>query len=165
MIRGIHHVTVHVRDLDRMKQFYIDAFGFESLGYDASWANNPDIDEIVDVPGSAARSIMLSAGNCYLEIFQYNAPAPDDAMRPRKPYEHGYTHFCVDVTDIEAEVERLSKLGMSFTRRGGQGKPIDVGIVKAIYGQDPEGNLIELQETLSGCDFGAEKLAKANLVG
>ena len=32
MIRGIHHVAVHVRDMDRMMKFYKDAFGFEVVG-------------------------------------------------------------------------------------------------------------------------------------
>jgi catechol 2,3-dioxygenase-like lactoylglutathione lyase family enzyme len=163
MIRGIHHFTVHVRDLPRMKRFYMEAFGFEDPGYEGAWSDNAQIDEIVDVPNSAARSAMLIAGNCYLEIFQYSAPKPDDSTAPRKPHEHGYTHFCVDVTDIDAEVERLSKLGMTFHRARGRGRPVDVGIVKAIYGRDPEGNLIEIQETLPGCSFDAKRLPKASI--
>lgn len=74
MIRGIHHFTVHVRDLAKMKRFYMEAFGFEDPGYEGSWSNDARIDEIVDVPNSAARSAMLIAGNCYLEIFQYSVP-------------------------------------------------------------------------------------------
>ena len=163
MIRGIHHVTVHVRDLERMARFYIEAFGFQDMNFAGGWENSPEIDYIVDVPGSAARSLMLSAGNCYLELFQYSQPAPDDAAQPLQPYQHGYTHFCVDVTDIEAEVERLRGVGMTFDRPQGPGKPVDVGIVKAIYGRDPEGNLIELQETAADCAFDARHLAKARL--
>jgi hypothetical protein len=30
--------------------------------------------------------------------------------------------------------------------------------VKSIYGRDPEGNLIELQETAAHCDFRMDKL-------
>lgn len=165
MIRGIHHFTVHVRDLERMKRFYVEAFGFQDPGFAGGWENSPEIDEIVDIRGSAARSLMLVAGNCYLELFQYSNPRPDDAMRPREPYEHGYTHFCVDVTGIEAEVERLRGLGMTFDRPHGPGKPVDVGIVKALYGRDPEGNLIELQETAEGCVFEAKRLPKASIAG
>ena len=32
VITGIHHVAVHVRDLDRMLKFYSEAFGFERVG-------------------------------------------------------------------------------------------------------------------------------------
>lgn len=164
MIRGIHHVTIHVRDFDRMKRFYIEAMGFHAVDDGSGWDHSPEIDEIVGVPQSAARSIMLSAGNCFLEMFQYSAPVPDDRAVPLRPHDHGYTHFCLDVTDIDTVVEHLAKHGMSFDRGGRQGSAVDVGVVKAIYGRDPEGNLIEIQETLPGCTFGAEKLAKASLV-
>ena len=56
--------------------------------------------------------------------------------------------------DIEKEFERLKGLGMTFSQPG----PIDVGHVKSIYGRDPEGNLIELQQTAAHCDFRMDKL-------
>ena len=140
MIRGIHHVAVHVHDMDRMIEFYREAFGFEMVGEPFEWSDDEFIDRIVDVPGSAARGAMLRAGTCYLEMFQYSKPAPGSA-RGLNPFDKGYTHFCVDVTDIEEEFERLRGLGMTF----GQPAPIDVGHVKTIYGRDPEGNLIEIQ--------------------
>lgn len=148
MIRGIHHVAVHVRNLDKMIQFYRDAFGFEVVGEPFEWESDTFIDKIVDVPGSAARGAMLRAGNCYLEMFEFKAPQPE-SVEPKKAYDKGYTHFCVDVTEIEHEFERLKGLGMTF----GQPAPVDVGHVKSIYGRDPEGNLIEIQETREHCDF------------
>jgi glyoxylase I family protein len=148
MIRGIHHVAVHVRDLDRMIGFYRDAFGFEVVGEPFAWRDSEFIDRIVDVPQSAARGAMLRAGSCYLEMFEYSEPKPA-VSKPLQPYDKGYTHFCVDATDIEHEVPRLRGLGMSFNQAG----PIDVGHVKSIYGRDPEGNLIEIQQTAAHCDF------------
>lgn len=148
MIRGIHHVAVHVRDFERMLAFYREAFGFEVVGEAFSWSEDEFIDTIVDVKHSAAKGAMLRAGTCYMEMFEYSAPAPD-SDRPLNPQDKGYTHFCVDVTDIEEEFQRLRKLGMTFS----QTAPIDVGHVKTIYGRDPEGNLIEIQETQADCDF------------
>lgn len=163
MIRGIHHVSVHVRDLEKMTQFYCDAFGFEDTGFNGGWADAPELDEIVGVPNSAASSKMLVAGNCYLELFRYSNPKPDDSAVASDPFTNGYTHFCVDVVGIEEEVERLAGLGMTFERAHGRAKPVDVGIVKALYGRDPEGNLIELQETAADCAFDARYLPKASL--
>jgi glyoxylase I family protein len=153
MIRGIHHVAVHVRDMTKMMQFYRDAFGFEVVGEPFSWENSEFIDRIVDVPNSAARGAMLRAGTCYMELFQYSAPKPT-VSQALQPFDKGYTHFCVDCTDIEREFERLKGLGMTFSQPG----PIDVGHVKSIYGRDPEGNLIELQQTAPHCDFPLNKL-------
>jgi glyoxylase I family protein len=153
MIRGIHHVAVHVRDLERMVRFYKDAFGFELVGEEFSWKEEPVLDQLLDVPGSAARGAMLRAGSCYLEMFEFVSPAPD-SDRPLSPYDKGYTHFCVDVTGIEEEYVRLKGLGMTF----GHSAPIDMGHVKSIYGRDPEGNVIEIQQTAAHCDFRLDRL-------
>ncbi len=148
MIRGIHHIGVHVRDFEKMIRFYKDAFGFELVGEPFVWKDEPVLDRLIDVPGSAARGAMLRAGNCYLEMFEFAAPDPRP-VPPLNPQDKGYTHFCVDVTDIGREFERLKALGMSF----GAPAPIDMGHVKSVYGRDPEGNIIELQETAPHCDF------------
>ena len=154
MIRGIHHVAVHVHDIKRMIEFYRDAFGFELMGEPFSWENDEFIDKIVDVKGSAATGCMLKAGTCYMELFQYSKPDPTGS-HPLNPYDKGYTHMCIDVTEIEQEFERLKGLGMTFS----QPAPIDVGHVKTIYGKDPEGNLIEIQETIDDkCDFPLDQL-------
>jgi catechol 2,3-dioxygenase-like lactoylglutathione lyase family enzyme len=155
MIRGIHHVSAHVRDLDRMVEFYRSAFGFEIVGEEFSWRDTPMLDQILDVPGSAARGVMMRAGSCYLELFQFSAPLPD-STRPLRPFDKGYTHFCVDVTDIDQEFQRLCALGMTFGHRA----PLDVGHVKTIYGKDPEGNVIEIQETMPHCEFRLDKLPR-----
>jgi catechol 2,3-dioxygenase-like lactoylglutathione lyase family enzyme len=131
-----------------MITFYREAFGFELVGEAFGWRDNSFIDTIVDVPNSAARGAMLRAGTCYLEMFQYSQPAPA-SDQPLQPYDKGYTHFCVDATDIEEEYTRLKGLGMTFS----QPAPIDVGHVKTIYGRDPEGNLIEIQQTADNCEF------------
>ncbi len=155
MITGIHHVAVHVRDLDRMVAFYRDAFGFTVVGEAFSWKDTEIVDRLIDVKHSAARGVMLRAGTCYMELFQFEAPEPA-VSKPLNPQDKGYTHFCVDVTDIAQEYERLLGLGMTF----GAPAPIDMGHVKSVYGRDPEGNLIEIQETASFCDFRLDGLAK-----
>ncbi|MGC1506919.1 VOC family protein [Ketobacter sp. MCCC 1A13808] len=149
MIRGIHHVAVHVHDMERMIRFYKDAFGFEVVGEPFSWEKDDFVDRIVAVKGSASKGAMLRAGSCYMELFQYSAPKPNNT-KGLDPFDKGYTHFCVDVTDIGFEFERLKGLGMTFP----EPEPINVGHVITIYGRDPEGNLIEIQETIdSKCDF------------
>ena len=128
MIRGIHHVAIHVRNLDQMIQFYRDAFGFELLGAGFEWNNQEKLDLILDVPGSAARQAMMRAGTCYVELFEFSAPAPE-SDRPLRPYDKGYTHICVDVTDIEFEYERLKSLGMTF----GHSEPVEFTVPEDLY--------------------------------
>ena len=153
MIRGIHHVGINCRDIERQKRFYHEAFGFEEFNEGFGWENEPMMDQIVDVPGSASRGLMLRAGTCYIELFQYSAPPPDND-RPLRPHDRGYTHFCVDVTDMENDIEYLKKCGMTFSGRDF----VDVGHVKTIYGYDPEGNVIEVQQCMPANGFTLEEL-------
>jgi catechol 2,3-dioxygenase-like lactoylglutathione lyase family enzyme len=145
MIRGIHHIAMRAHDFDRMLAFYQDAFGFTPIAPVSEWKNSPMIDSIIGLKGSAARTVMLKAGTCFIELFEYFAPAPRDNP-PLRPQDFGYTHFCVDVTDIDAEYKRLQALGMTFAHPA----PVDAGDVKTVYGRDPEGNLIEIQQVADG---------------
>ena len=154
MIRGIHHIGMNCRDLARMKRFYCEALGFEPVeGEGFAWSNEPVMDHIVDVPGSAAKGCMLRAGSCYLEMFEYSAPA-SDLDRPLRPNDRGYTHFCIDVTDIAADIAHLEACGMTFNDR----QFVDVGHVRTLYGYDPEGNVIEVQECAPANGFTLEEL-------
>ncbi len=147
MIRGVHHVAVATGDLDRLVDFYRDLLGFEVVSQGAWEAGSAVIDGIVGLKDSAARTAVLKAGNLYLEVFEYRSPAgrPGDPDRPVS--DHGYTHLCVDVTDIDAEYERLTAAGMRF-----HGPPPSAaemgGKIRATYGRDPDGNVVELQEIL-----------------
>jgi len=154
MIRGIHHIGINCRDIARMTRFYSEAFGFEPVDEDGfAWDNEPTMDVIVDVPGSAAKGRMMRAGTCYIEMFEYSAPPPQ-AATPLRPYDHGYTHFCVDVTDMAADIAHFERCGMTFNGRAF----VDVGHVKTIYGYDPEGNVIEIQQCAPQNGFTLEQL-------
>lgn len=146
MIRGIHHVAISTGDIDRLIAFYRDVMGLEFVR-ESSWAAGSDqVDAIVGLRGSSARSAKLKLGNGYLELFQYLTPegAPQDPNRPVN--DHGYTHFCVDVVDIDAEYERLSAAGMVFHCPPPPAATTGPGAQRSTYGRDPDGNVIELQE-------------------
>ncbi|MDX2381321.1 MAG: VOC family protein [Acidimicrobiia bacterium] len=147
MIRGIHHVAISTNDLDRLVTFYTDVFGFEPV-MKTQWRDRPVIDRMIGLQGSAARQVMLKAGNAYLELFEYETPGGASADPDRPASDRGYTHFCVDVTDIDAEYERLSAAGMQFNSTPPTTEDLGGARLRAIYGRDPDGNIVELQEIL-----------------
>lgn len=154
MIRGIHHVGMNCRDMERMKKFYCEAFGFEPVDDGFGWDKGEEtMDYIVDVKDSASKGVMLRAGTCYLELFEYSSPPPASAD-PKRPNDRGYTHFCVDVTEIGKDMAFLKKCGMTFNDRDF----VDVGHVKTIYGYDPEGNVIEVQQCAPNNGFTLEEV-------
>jgi glyoxylase I family protein len=149
MIRGVHHVAIHTPDIDRLVAFYRDVVGFEVVESSRTeWDNNPYIDQIIGMKGTAAKCVMMRAANVYVEFFEYQRPASRNADR-LLPSDHGYTHICLDVDDARAEWERLSKNGMTF-----HGPPVEVGPGHVtIYGRDPDGNLIEIQQLPTSQDM------------
>jgi len=145
---------MNTADLARLVAFYRDVVGFEVVA-EGEWQQAELIDEVVGLKGSAAKQAMLRAGNCYLEIFEYASPDARGS-EPLRPCDRGYTHLCLDVTDVGAEYERLHAKGVKFNRR-----PADFGLVKAAYGRDPDGNIIEIQEVASDlCVFHPDALGR-----
>ena len=145
MIRGVHHVAVSTPDLDRLVAFYRDVMGAEVV-YEGGWGRGSAIiDEIVGLKDSSCRQAMLKLGNAYLEFFQYESPTPAPGDPERPVCNHGYTHFCIDVTDIDAEYERLTAAGVRFNCPP---PTFEGGPIRATYGRDPDGNVIEIQQIL-----------------
>lgn len=151
MIRGIHHPSITTANLDRLIDFYCQVIGFTLIDR-FGWENSDLIDKVVGLEGSATRGAMLRAGNCYLELFEYSSPSPR-TQSPLRPCDGGYTHICLDVVDIQHEYARLLAAGMPFNTA-----PENFGELWAAYGRDPDGNIIEIQETLPNQVFALEQL-------
>jgi catechol 2,3-dioxygenase-like lactoylglutathione lyase family enzyme len=146
MILGIHHVAMSTPNLARLVAFYRDLMGFKVV-YEGAWpVGTTDIDSMVGLRGSSARLAMLRSGGCHLEIFEYASPPPQPSDPNRPVNDHGYTHFCVAVDDIDREYERLTAAGMKFhcapARKEGK-------IHRATYGRDPDGNVVELLQVIA----------------
>lgn len=145
MIRGIHHIGINTPNLDRLKSFYEKAFGFEVVGEEMNFKDIPEASLVVGLPGAVARVVMMRAHNCFIELLEWSSPAAATRV-PLRPNDFGYTHFMVDVSDIDAEYERLSELGMTFV----QPSAVRFGNNASVYGKDPDGNIIELGQIPPG---------------
>ena len=143
MIRGIHHTAISTGNLERALQFYRDVLGFEEITTMTWQAGNKVADQITGLEASSGTLVMLKAGNAFIELFQYMTPVPRPADPKRPVCDHGITHVCLDVVDVDKEYERLKAAGMTF-----HSPPQDLadGAVRTTYGRDPDGNVIELQE-------------------
>jgi glyoxylase I family protein len=141
MIRGLHHTGITTGDLGRFVQFYRDLMGYEFV-VEAGWADSPETDLVVGLPGSAAKGGLLKMGNSYIEVWEYREPK-GKALNPLpRSCDVGLRHICFDVDDMEAEYNRLKAAGVEFFS-----EPQTMGTShKSVYGRDFEGNIFELQE-------------------
>jgi glyoxylase I family protein len=147
VIRGIHHVALLTGDFDRLLAFYRDVVGGEVVG-EREWGEGDDLVMLGRVTGIGGeprlRSAILRVGNAFVEIQHYGHPVGGGDPSSLLAQDYGIRHFALDVTEIEAEVERLAKAGMRFA--GPVQQPSSR--IKSIYGRDPDGNIVELQELL-----------------
>jgi glyoxylase I family protein len=142
VILGLHHASITTANLDRLKAFYCDQLGF-AVVMESGWnGDNAQADTIWGFSGSAMRMVMLRTANAFLELFEFTYPVTPERSADRPVYHQGITHICIAVSDLEAEYARLSAAGMPFNSPP-QSIP---GLCRAVYGRDPDGNLIELIE-------------------
>jgi catechol 2,3-dioxygenase-like lactoylglutathione lyase family enzyme len=141
MLKGFHHAALSTPDLDRCLRFYRDVLGCEVVR-EFGWPTGiAPADQLTGLRDSAAKAVLLKLGDSHLEVFQFSSPAARP-VDPRRPVcDHGITHICLEVRDIQAEYQRLQAAGMAF-----HCPPLaqDGGFVT--YGRDPDGNVVELIE-------------------
>jgi len=142
MIKTIHHAAISTGNLDRLAAFYQDSMGFEAapeFGWDKG---SPVADSITGLSDSAARATMLQLEDFRIELFEFSSPPPKSGDPNRPVCDHGITHLCFTVEDLDTEYERLQSSGMVF-----HCSPQSMGPdTRVTYGRDPDGNVIELME-------------------
>ncbi len=150
-LKGVHHVAVSVPDIEVARRFYIDLLGAEEVSATEWRPGNAFIDDIVGLPGCAGKQFMARLPNAYVEVFEYVTPrsAPQDPDEPVNRY--GYTHFAMEVEDIQAVYDRMVAAGIRFhcpPKHLGDIEERDgkrVGF-RSTYGRDFFGNIFELME-------------------
>jgi len=142
MILAFAHPCLVVPDLELAREFYEQMFGFEVQSKEG-WSDDPALDLATGLEKSAARGYMMKGHNCYLELFEFSAPEPTEAVTHLPSAdEPGIRHLAFFVDDCWAEYERLQELG-------GIAMGVPAGDDEhgfAVYCRDPFGNIIELAE-------------------
>jgi len=151
MILGINHVSMSVPDLEQAIHFYSDLLGFKKLEQ-MGWAQGSKMgitaDKITGATGTAGTAIHLRGPNLLIELFQFSGGNPK-AQDPERPViDHGITHFCLSVQNLDHEYARLKAAGVKFI-----GEPVQIAPgLRTVYGRDPFGNIIEFEEAKGRID-------------
>jgi len=144
MTRGFNHVGISVADLQRSIEFYRDLLGM-AVVIEAPF-DGPRYDAVLGLSGARGRfAILEQAGTSFhVELFEFHHPKakPMDLNRP--VCDRGITHFCLTVSNIYAEYERLSAAGVRF-----HCPPSAFEKTIATYARDPDGNVFELFEWIA----------------
>jgi len=104
-------------------------------------ASGADVAATFQVPGADFKVAFLPVGNTVWELVEYRTPGR--ATRPRHD-EIGGMHACLEVSDLDAALERLAAHGVEVP-----GAPLEIvdgptAGARIAYVRDPNGVQIEL---------------------
>lgn len=139
----ITHIGAATPDADRMAEFYTKFIGYGPRRR-GEYSNFPNMDNIVAIDGVALRSAWFAVRNFELEFWEFVEPATPVRRAPAKVDQIGYSMTAFEVTDADAERDRLAKLGIKMVGPAKSSKGW-----KIYYAHDPDGNVISIQENVS----------------
>ena len=136
----VRTVTISVPHLDRMKKMLVEVFDLEEVR-DAP-LHGPEHEQLWGLDGAVRRSALLRASGALIELVQYESPAP-------RPWPDGYRICDQGFMNIAFVFGSVAEFDRYFTRAiaagcRANGKPLDAGVFKVMYVNDPEGFSIEL---------------------
>ncbi len=122
-LKGMHHIGVNVRDLDRALVFYTEVLGFEVT---ERYAEN-------------IRHVMLGTGSTGLHLFETRDLEFQDALTTLS--EQGYAHIAFETTRelFPGIIEELKRQQIPF--KG----PLVMGRAESVHFKDPDGNSLEIR--------------------
>ena len=122
-LKGIHHIALNVKDLDRAERFYTDVLGFQ----------------VTHRFSKGLRHLMLETGNAAIALFEGLELEVKEAMNLLS--KEGYLHlsFEADPTDFESIFKELQSKNIDIDNG-----PVKRGDGESIYFNDPDDNHLEI---------------------
>jgi catechol 2,3-dioxygenase-like lactoylglutathione lyase family enzyme len=138
-IRGVHHIGIPVRSIERSLAWYGKLFGFTPDFIQV--AEGPETSQTVQLENARLRFAFMRVGNTIVEFLEYERPVGQDF--DRRNCDVGAIHVCLEVDDIERVHRVLTERGVEFsigpTRLDGA-----VEGQLCCYFRDPDGIQLEL---------------------
>ena len=124
-LKGIDHLGINVRDMERAVKFYRDILGFQT---------EDDYD-----PNAGEKHVELFAGNVWLALFE--TPELDLEAGHEILTREGYLHWAFEARpeDFDSIIEALKENGVKLN-----GKVRNHRSGPSVYFYDPDGNYLEI---------------------
>jgi catechol 2,3-dioxygenase-like lactoylglutathione lyase family enzyme len=146
------HCGLHVNDLDKALEFWVDRLGFEVAGRFV--AEDPGTRGVIGEPEASLNLaiLRLPGTNAYMEVIEYqNAPGRRQVDPDTRNV--GTIHVALYVDDLDATWAALEEAGSDAISAGAMDVPEGIYAGgKVIYCTDPEGFRVQLVQSDSYMD-------------
>ena len=142
MIKGIHHASFTVSNMERSVAFYRDILGMEVLwdSVDAGVKYKGEVsDKITGCPGTEQHLVFMGIEGDFLELVEYTPGGK--ALAENKASDVGSAHVCFKTDDIQALYEKLlaNNAVLHCSPQKGMSN-------RVMYFRDPDGIILEAVE-------------------
>ena len=149
----IRHVSLATQDMDRIVKFY-SHFMQQSKPRRAGrfWKlSGEKLDMVSGLPGSKIEMAWFQTRNLELEIIEYVSHSADAGDQPRPVDALGYNMIVFDVSDLAQARARFIAAGGEIVADNQQLLGSEI-----VFGRDPDGNLIGMQNSASDSLFSSK---------
>jgi catechol 2,3-dioxygenase-like lactoylglutathione lyase family enzyme len=144
-ILGVDHVGVGVRDMQRMRSFYAEAFGFDRVLAEMPEEDHPAMHGLLRATRAvhSAKLIANERGGPTLALFRATDPVPRPIRTDPRYGDVGVAKLTFAVPDVAAFCRDKGVL-VRFCSSPKSAALQDSRRHIFVYGRDPEGNLVEI---------------------
>jgi len=140
------HTNIIARNWEKLAQFYIDVFDCDPV-YPERNMSGEWIDRLTGIKNVHIEGIHLRLpgynGGPTLEIFEYK---PNYSIQDKPLINRiGFAHIAFHVDDVDEKLDILLAHGGSKYGQLIEKEMAGLGILTVVYAQDPEGNIVEIQ--------------------
>lgn len=139
----ITQVALVTHDIERLTDFYETILAFSPYR-DGDYVNNERMGDITNIDNLSllASWFRMNERSKTIELWQYRNPLTKEYSGKRGTTDFGYS-FSIEVGDIQAEVARMTALGVEFVSQ-----PQELGDFLHAYAHDIDGNVFSLRQAL-----------------
>lgn len=142
------HTNLITRDWRRLSKFYCEVFGCVPVPPERNlrgrWLDDATGIQNAHIMGVHLKLPGYDNEGPTLEIFQYNSIRP---WPEKTPDSLGFSHIAFAVEDIEETLNNIMEAGGTSVGAITEVKIEGAKIIRFVYARDPEGNIIEVQQT------------------
>ncbi len=139
-VTAFHHVAVSVGDMEKMVSFFCEKLGFEVEIEDPNRSGEP-LDKVIGLEDVKAHVVLLKGYGVHIELLKFKHPEGEPRAAFRQ-CDHGFTHICLKVADIDKAYGQMLNSGARFTTAPQNLRPG----VWATYILGPEQLIVELAQ-------------------
>mgnify|MGYP003533073705 CR=1 FL=1 len=104
----LSHIGLCVADVDRSTAFYVDGLGFSVT---ADHSVGAEFGPLMEVESPDLRSRFIHRDGVSIELLQFVQPGHLGDGSRREVNRLGFTHMCLNVTDIDGVARRIEQAG------------------------------------------------------